>query len=211
MGVAAICTTTRCCARSKKKGRWAEAGRRTRAFVDPGLEALIELAKSKLPAKARVLVVSTPPVTRARLPDQRLTMVPAEDAVAFFEAYEDAPFDAIVLPWPSQQGSLIRVLSAAQSALASGGHAFACDLVWQTAPSVELLAAFAPMPGKEKVRPIEGYEMQVEHSGFEVLDRDVIDRTLWAATLGPEQRAAVEADSRGAARAVAWVLVAVDA
>jgi hypothetical protein len=184
--------------------RWADASRRLRARVDPGAEALVVLAAKTLPSDARVLVVGGPPVPA--LGDRRVTVTPAHEALAFLRVHTSTPFDAILVAWPSRSGPLIPLLQAVRDTLAPEGRAFVCELVWQTAPTVELLKAFAPALGHDKVRPIEGFEMQAEHSGYTVEARHALDRATWAGLLPPQQRSAVEADSRGAAKLGIWVL-----
>lgn len=77
---------------------------------------------------------------------------------------------------------------------ASGTFAVLHEIVWQTAPSPALAKAFP------KVRPIEGFEMQVEHAGFEVVERvDATDLEAWLASLGLT-------NERGAARVCAWLV-----
>lgn len=153
--------------------------------MKPGADALAQIAAKHVPRDARVLHL-----TEANA----LAGAPPES------------LDAIVAAWPSAHGALMPLFASMARALRPGGLAIVCDLVWQTAPTIELLRAFAPAPGREKVRPVEGYEMQVEHTGFEVVERAVIDPARWLPGITAEQRAAAEADTRGAARLAAWVL-----
>lgn len=111
---------------------------------------------------------------------------------------------ARVMRFPSRDAALIPLLMALHDELPPHGAVVVCDLVWQTAPTPELLHAFSPALGRDKVRPVEGYEMQVEHAGFEIAARETLPAALAAST--PEQHAALAADARGAARVVCWVL-----
>lgn len=123
------------------------------------------------------------------------------DPVAQFAA-RHAP-GAKVLRFPSRDGALIALFMSLHDELPPGDAVVVADLVWQTAPTPELIQAFAPPPGREKVRPIEGYEMQAEHAGFAIAARETLPRELAART--PEQEAALRSDDRGAARVVGWV------
>jgi len=107
---------------------------------------------------------------------------------------------------PAREGPLIPFLMRLHDDLPEGGVAVVADLVWQTAPTPDLMRAFAPAPGREKVRPIEGWEMQAEHAGLAILERHDLPREAWLPLLTPEQRAAVQADARGAAKLAAWAL-----
>lgn len=125
------------------------------------------------------------------------------------ERAESVPAAAktILLLQPSRLGRLMPTLEAIRSALAVGAPAIVAELVWQTAPSPALLRAFAPAPGGEKVRPIEGFEMHVEHAGFALAERVDVPRDAWASLPASDaRRAAVEGDERKAARACAWLL-----
>lgn len=116
--------------------------------------------------------------------------------------------DAVLCLQPTRFGPLIPTLQQIAAALAPGGILVASDLVWQTAPTPELMRAFAPPPGREKVRPIEGWEMQAEHAGFEVVERREATRAEWLAHLAkdPAQQTALLADERGAAKLALWAL-----
>lgn len=161
-----------------------------------GADVLREMAAKAMPPSARVLTIDADPLAQLR--------AHAHDA------------DAILAPCPSRAAPLMPFLEAARQALlpasspslalapALAPALFVCDIVWQTAPTPELLSAFAPAPGRDKVRPIEGYEMQIEHAGFEIDERLAIDRARWVPGLAPDTRAAVEADARGAAKLAAW-------
>jgi len=172
----------------------------------PGADALVEFAAKRLAPHARVFHIGARGVTPTVLEGRTITRAEEDDAIAFLEAHASDPVEAVVAPWPAQYATLMPFLSAARGALRDGGEAIVCDLVWQTAPSPELMRAFAPAAGRERVRPIEGYEMQAEHCGFEIAARDAIDRARWIGALAPAQRAAVEADTRGAARLAIWAL-----
>ena len=169
-------------------------------------DVLLDLAAEHLQPGARVLDLGGPAIPSPLLAGRRVTVLREDEALAFLQAHADAPFDGVLTRAPSSFAPLILLLTAVRAALHEGGIALVADLAWQTAPTPELLRAFAPAPGRDKVRPIEGYEMQMEHAGFSVAGRHDVDRARWAATLAPEQRAAVEADTRGAARFVVWVL-----
>ncbi|MEA3202152.1 MAG: hypothetical protein QOE90_3580 [Thermoplasmata archaeon] len=104
------------------------------------------------------------------------------------------------------EGPLIPFLMRLHDGLPPGGVAVVADVVWQTAPTPALARAFAPAPGGEKVRPIEGWEMQAEHAGFAIVEKLDVPRAEWAPHEGPARREAIEADERGAARLVAWAL-----
>jgi hypothetical protein len=173
--------------------------------LKPGADHLLDLAATALPRAARVLDLTGAPVVSPRLAARRVTLAKDEEAVALLRAHASDPFDAILAAWPSRAGALMQVLDAMRDALAPEGTAIVCDLVWQTAPSVELLRAFN-LPGREKVRPIEGYEMQLEHSGFDIVERGEVDRARWVGALADDARAAVQADTRGAARLAVWTL-----
>lgn len=170
-------------------------------------DALVDLALRTVPAHAEIVVLGGPAVLPPRMASRRASAVGAEEALSFLHARAHAPLGAIAAAWPTRHASLMPFLSAARGALKGDGRAIVMDLVWQTAPTPELLRAFAPAAGRDKVRPVEGYEMQIEHAGFEIAERVDVDRSQWSHGLSPEQRAAVEADTRGAARVVLWVLV----
>jgi len=171
-------------------------------------ELLVDLALRGLPARSELVLVGGPPVLPPSLASRRVTRIPAEEALSFLHARAASPVAAIAAAFPSRHAPLLPLLAALRGALAPDGRALLVDLVWQTAPTPELLRAFAPPPGREKVRPIEGYEMQMEHSGLRVEERLDVERARWSAGLVEEQRAAVAADERGAARVVAWVVSA---
>lgn len=153
----------------------------------PGAAALADFAAKRLAPDARVLDI----------PDEGTMMQLRGGAVG--------PFDAILCAWPSLSGPLMPFLASAHEALTPGsGEVIVCDIVWQTAPTPELLRAFAPPAGRERVRPIEGYEMQAEHSGFDIAARASVDRKAWVPALAPDVRAAVEGDARGAAKLALW-------
>lgn len=117
-----------------------------------------------------------------------------------------AGVDGVLCLQPTRFGPLIPQLQAWRDALREGGRLVVADLVWQTAPTPDLARAFT-VPGREKVRPIEGFEMQLDHAGFRVLQRLDFGREDWLATLpeGDPRRPAVEKDDRGAARVSCWL------
>lgn len=174
--------------------------------MDPGAAALIDFAAKTLTPHARVLVLGGPASPPPRLAAQRVTVAPEEDVLAFVESHAHEPVDAIVAIWPTRVAPLIPLLSSMKLALHDEGRAFVMDLVWQTAPTPSLMKAFAPPAGREKVRPVEGFEMQVDHAGFDVLERIDLPRDAWVDALSPEQREAVHADARGAAMLSVWAL-----
>lgn len=174
--------------------------------MKPGADVLVELALAALPANARIADIGGPQVPTPRLAARRVAVAREDEALAFLGGHARDPLDAILAAWPSRFAPLMPFLDATHAALRDDGKAFVCDLVWRTAPTIELLRAFAPEAGREKVRPIEGYEMQIEHCGFQIDRRVDVDRARWASRLPAEQRAAVEADSRGAAKLATWVL-----
>lgn len=118
----------------------------------------------------------------------------------------EGALEGVIAPFPTRGAPLMPFLQALRRALREDGAAALVDLVWQTAPTPELLRAFAPAPGREKVRPVEGYEMQIEHAGFAIRARETVPRADWTPGLGADARAAVEADTRGAARVVLWTI-----
>lgn len=167
-------------------------------------DQLFDLALRTFPAEAEVAVVGGPPVLPPRMASRRASSARDDEALPFLQARSRAPLDAIAAAWPTRFAGLTPFLSAMRGALKDEGQAILMDLVWQTAPTAELLRAFGA--GREKVRPIEGYEMQLDHAGFAIRERVDVDRAAWAATLEGAQREAVEKDARGAARVVVWVL-----
>lgn len=75
------------------------------------------------------------------------------------------------LRFPSRSGPILPALRALHDALPHGSEALVTDVVWQTAPTPALAHVLAPSNGGEKVRPIEGYEMQLDHVGLEIVSR----------------------------------------
>lgn len=114
----------------------------------------------------------------------------------------------VFCPFPTRLAPLIPLLQAVHNVLPPGGRAVISDLVWQTAPTPELAQAFQPAAGRERVRPIEGYEMQVEHAGFEIERRVDVPPAEWVAFYDAEgvRAAALARDTRGAAKVAVWVL-----
>ena len=94
------------------------------------------------------------------------------------------------LRFPSRSGHILPALRALHDALPEGAEALVTDVVWQTAPTPELALALAPPAGGEKVRPIEGYEMQLDHVGFEILERSDVDVEPLLHGVANERRAA---------------------
>lgn len=128
-----------------------------------------------------------------------------------FEPHDASPppagVDAIYCVQPTRLGPLIPQLRAWHDALRPGGRAVLADVVWQTAPTPELAKALT-VPGREKVRPIEGFEMQLDHAGFRILERLDLGRDDWLAFLAEDdpRRPALAADDRGAARVACWLV-----
>lgn len=174
--------------------------------VDPASALLVDLALRTLPSRGELVAIGGPSVLSPKMAARRVVTVREDEALPFLHARAHAPVDAVMAAWPARFAPLMPFLAAARGALKPDGRALVLDLVWQTAPTPELLRVFAPTPGREKVRPVEGYEMQIEHSGFDIRERVDLDRARWTGSLAGEQRAAVEADSRRAARVLAWVL-----
>ena len=162
--------------------------------LPPGYEPSLQLAARALPLP-RVVVRDE---DAARQLDAKLVATPAEAKGAA----------GVLMLQPARWGPLIPQLMAVHDALAPGGLAVVTDPVWQTAPTPELAKAFAPAPGLEKVRPIEGYEMQLDHAGFAIVERLDFKRDAWLEALAKDdpRRPAVEADARGALRACAWLV-----
>lgn len=179
------------------------------AWPVPGAAAFLALASRTFPAGARVLDVGGDAASAALLQAQaHVTVEPVGAPFLPALAAPAGPAEGLVCPMPTRLGPLIPLLRAFHDALTEGGVAVVSDLVWQTAPTPELMRAFAPPPGSEKVRPIEGYEMQVEHAGFAIVERQDLAPTDWHAFYDndPARRAALASDARGAARLSIWVL-----
>lgn len=174
----------------------------------PGASRLADLALEAFPKGARVLDLSGTPATAAALAQRGgldAQPVPAESLPEL--PVEAGSVAGIVAPFPTRHAPLIPLLHACHDALAEDGHLALCDLVWQTAPTPELLQAFAPTPGRERVRPIEGYEMQAEHAGFDLVRRIDLAPEDWVDHYaGTSQAVALAADTRGAARLSLWLL-----
>jgi hypothetical protein len=93
----------------------------------------------------------------------------------------------------SAVGAVVPTFEALAEELDHGALVVASDLMWRTAPTRALLAAF---PG---TRPMEGYEMQVEEAGFRIVERLDAPRADLLAASDAAQREAIETDARGAA------------
>lgn len=119
-----------------------------------------------------------------------------------------AGLDGVLALQPTRFGALIPQLHAWHDALRPGGRLVVADVVWQTAPSPALARAFTT-PGREKVRPIEGFEMQLDHAGFRIVERLDFGRDDWLAFLAEDdpRRPAIEKDDRGACRVSCWLCV----
>lgn len=181
------------------------------ALVAPGADTIARAALERVKRDSRVLLLGA---------QGHLTPV-FENVAGAGNVYDETAggrmdsvesFDLILVFQPSRLGPLVRVMSDFHDSLAPDGHAVVSDVVWQTAPTPPLAQAFAPtQPGLERVRPIEGYEMQLDHSGFAIVERLDFGRDEWLAHFehhpaAVAQRAAIEQDERGAARYSAWVL-----
>lgn len=172
----------------------------------PGTDVLIETVAKDTRPGARILDLGGAPAPSAKLASRRVLVLDSDDALAGLAAHAADPHDAIMSAWPTSFAPLLPLLTAAHSALKPDGRLHMLDLVWQTAPTPELLRAFAAAPGREKVRPIEGYEMQIDHAGFDIEARLDLPSEAWRAGLTDAQRAAVDQDARGAARLSLWTL-----
>lgn len=132
-------------------------------------------------------------------------MQPGHDV---FQQVVERVHPRVAQEFPTAQGPLIATLKGFADGMTHGQLAVVSDLVWQTAPTAELIRAFAPPAGREKLRPIEGYEMQAEHAGFEVAERVVVEPKAWHPFFDqdPAKKHALAADARGAARVCVLVL-----
>lgn len=146
-----------------------------------------------LRAAVVVLARVAPPASRVLVP-QALVEAAAAAQERGFRVVAEERADAAFLPAASRAGPVVPTLEAVAPHLAPRAPAVVADLMWKTAPTPELLAAF---PG---TRPMEGYEMQAEHAGFDVAERVDLGRDAFDGVPLPEtQRAALAADARGAA------------
>lgn len=175
----------------------------------PGAAPFLSLAMRAFPAGSRVLDVGGDAASASLLQTQaHVTVEPVNPPFLRSLSVPAGSADGLVCPFPTRLGPLIPLLKEFHEALAPEGVAIVSDLVWQTAPTPELMKAFAPAPGGERVRPIEGYEMQVEHAGFTVVERQDLAPSDWhgffAADAGRKE--ALAGDARGAARVSVWVL-----
>lgn len=174
-------------------------------MVPPGRDEALALATRWFPARAQAIELDDGTASLLReLAGAGFSVTGARPGPALAAP---GTFDGAVCLQPTRLGSLMPTLQRLHDALAPDGLLVLTDLVWQTAPTPALLQGFAPAAGREKVRPIEGYEMHVEHAGFALVERLDVDRAAWAAALAkaePAKAAALASDDRGAARAVAW-------
>ena len=178
------------------------------AWPVPGAAAFLAMAARAFPAGSRVLDVGGDAASAALLQAQAHVRVePLAPPFLPSLAVPAGSADGVVCPSPTRLGPLIPLLRAFHEALAVEGVALVSDLVWQTAPTPELMRAFSE-PGREKVRPIEGYEMQVEHAGFAVVERQDLGPDAWQPFFDADdaKRVALAGDARGAARLSIWVL-----
>lgn len=179
--------------------------------IAPGADAILRLVLEQVKPGRKVLVLGS---GQGALTGLLAGYAGAENV--FDESSGDAidavdAFDVAVCFQPSRLGPLLQVMRDLHEALGPEGRAVVSDVVWQTAPPPDVARAFAPPPGREKVRPIEGYEMQLDHAAFEILERLDFGRDEWLAHLrhhpgAGAQAAAIAADERGAARYSAWLL-----
>lgn len=174
----------------------------------PGAQAALELAASTFSKGASVLDVGgTDDSTRALASRAGIHATPVAASLPALPVPAESA-EGLLCPFPTRFGPLIPMLHAFHDALAPGGLAVVSDLVWQTAPTPELIRAFAPAAGQERVRPIEGYEMQADHAGFEIVRRVDVTPGEWHPFFAADEarRAALSGDTRGAARVSVWAL-----
>lgn len=169
----------------------------------PGAKQALALVARHAPKGAQALEVDDGAASLARELSELGLHVTSTRAGAALAAPGSA--DVVLCLAPTRFGALIPLLGQVRAALADGGVAVVTDLVWQTAPTPELIRAFS-VPGREKVRPVEGFEMQAEHAGFEIIERAEVERDDVLASYQGPQRDAIAADERGAARVCAWAL-----
>ena len=177
------------------------------AWPVPGAAPFLALASRTFPAGARVLDVGGDAASAALLQAQaHLAVEPVAPTLPSLPVPAGSA-EGLVCAAPTRLGPLIPLLRAFHDALGDEGVAVVSDLVWQTAPTPELMRAFT-QPGREKVRPIEGYEMQVEHAGFAIVERQDLAPGDWHAfyEADPARKAALAGDARGAARVSLWIL-----
>lgn len=155
-------------------------------------------ARRLWPEGAHILRVGEGP---ASLPFRVTTLSPG--ALPAGAHAPEGPFDGALAAFPTRQVPLAALLALLEEALPAGSRALVCDLVWQTAPTPALLSSFH-VSRRERVRPIEGYEMQMEHADFAIEARETLPAT--SAAESPAQQQALAEDARGAARVVAWTL-----
>lgn len=174
----------------KVAGRKHEGGKaRPRVVAVPDVERAIAALASRLPAGATVHVGGPVADKVARALE-----------VAGLRAMRSLPASAACILNASGAGPVVEVFAGLAEKLPEGALVVASDVVWTTAPTPALVAAF---PG---ARPMEGYEMQVEEAGFRILDKWDADRAAWKRASTSTQRAAIEADERGAAAWRTWLL-----
>ncbi len=181
------------------------------ARVAPGAEAIVRAALGHVKQGQRVLILGSAQGTLTPLFARQTDAALVFDETAGDRLDDVEGFDLVLCFAPSRLGPLLQVLDDFDGSLAPGGTLIVSDLVWQTAPTPDLARAFAPQPGLERVRPIEGYEMQLDHAGFSIVERLDFGQKEWLEHLSHHpgagmQAAAIEADERGAARYSAWVL-----
>jgi len=132
------------------------------------------------------------------------SLVEAPDALPASEGAD------LVILQASRFGPLMSTFMRIADGMAMAGRAVLSDIVWSTAPTPELLAAFGPPHSPEAVRPVEGYEMQMEHAGLRIVERFDVPRDAWRPDLDAAAAAAVDADTRGAAALAAWLVERVE-
>lgn len=141
---------------------------------------------------------------RKVLPQAPILLVHAEGLDHGFTPAHGSDAQGAFAPWLTRHAPLLPTLAQIHAALPDGAPFVVADLVWQTAPTPGLARAFAPAAGRDKVRPIEAYEMQAEHAGFALVEKHEVPRDAWRPMLSREQQAELDADARGAARLMAW-------
>lgn len=157
----------------------------------PALRLAAEALAKRAPASASVLVGGVEPAASER-----------ELAALGLRPVRAPPAQAAFAPQASAEGPLVPFFEGLAAGLPAGALVVASDLMWRTAPTPELLAAF---PG---TRPMEGYEMQAEHAGFRIVEKLDAPRAAFdEAPFSPAQRAALAGDARGAALWRVLVLV----
>lgn len=179
----------------------------------PGLARIVEIAAKRLPEGGRALFIGErggEHLQRLR-PDALVDRVRAEEIALLLER-PVAPRPLVVAIDAMTLAPLLDLADALVRFTSRDGIAVVSDVVWRTAPTAELAAAFSGTR-REKIKAMEAYEMQVEHAGFAIEEKLDATAEEWAAALAyamePGEvalKAAKEADARNAALYRAWVL-----